>query len=43
MQPLIFLQQGDKAWIKRVGGAAELRKQNAFLRDSDLLKTRKSV
>ena len=23
MQPLIFLQQGDKAWIKRVGGAEE--------------------
>ena len=28
MQPLIFLQQGDKAWIKRVGGAEET---NRFL------------
>ena len=24
MQPLIFLQQGDKAWIKRVGGAVSV-------------------
>ncbi|HIV95721.1 MAG TPA: ferrous iron transport protein A, partial [Candidatus Sellimonas avistercoris] len=26
MQPLIFLQQGDKAWIKRVGGAEETKR-----------------
>lgn len=26
MQPLIFLQQGDKAWIKRVDGAEETKR-----------------
>lgn len=26
MQPLIFLQQGDKGLIKRVGGAEETRR-----------------
>ena len=26
MQPLIFLQQGDKAMIKRVGGAEETKR-----------------
>lgn len=39
MQPLIFLQQGESAYIKRVGGAEETRRFLAglgFVEDAEI-------